>query len=166
MRSITWPSRRNTHPAVNVVFGDESFLKRQVLLKLREKVLAGEEADFSLTTFEGRSVQLRDVLEELATLAMFGARRLVVVEEADEFVTRYRGQLEDYVARPAEKAVLVLEVKTWPSNTRLYKAVDAGGLMVACEAPAATRLPRGLASGPSTCTRCNCRPPPPNCWWK
>jgi DNA polymerase-3 subunit delta len=76
---------------------------------------------------------------------MFGGRRLVVVEEADDFVTRYRGELEDYVARPSPSGVLLLDVETWSSSTRLYKAVEASGLAIDCAVPAAPRLPRWLA---------------------
>jgi DNA polymerase-3 subunit delta len=131
--------------AVCVVFGDEAFLRRQSLLKLREAVLAGEEADFSLTSFEGRTVQLRDVLDEVATVAMFGGdKRLVIVEEADEFVSRYRAQLEDYVARPSRSGMLVLDVKLWQSTTRLYKAVAAEGLAIDCNAPPTAQLARWL----------------------
>jgi DNA polymerase-3 subunit delta len=59
----------------------------------------------------------------------------VVVEDADALVTRYRGELEDYVARPKSTGVLVLEVTTWPANTRLYKAVAAVGLQIECTTP-------------------------------
>ena len=97
---------------VCVVFGDEAFLRRQVILKLREAVLGGEGADFSLTTFDGRNAELRDVLAEVATVAMFGGQRLVVVEEADELVSRYRAELEDYVARPRRSGILTLEMTT------------------------------------------------------
>jgi DNA polymerase-3 subunit delta len=50
-------------------------------------------------------------------------------------VKQYREQLEDYVARPRESAVLVLEVTTWPSNTRLAKAVADSGLTIKCQTP-------------------------------
>jgi DNA polymerase-3 subunit delta len=129
---------------VCVVFGDEAFLRRQVLLGLRAAVLGDQEGDFSLTTFEGPVAALRDIMEELATVAMFGGRRLVVVEEADELVSRCRGELEEYVARPHATGILVLEVKTWPSNTRLYKAVAADGLAIDCNVPAAAGLARWL----------------------
>ena len=42
---------------------------------------------------------------------------------------------EDYVARPAKAGVLVLELKSFPSNTRLYKAVAEAGLPIDCSAP-------------------------------
>jgi DNA polymerase-3 subunit delta len=132
---------------VCVVFGDDAFLKRQALDRLRREVLPSDDADFSLTTFEGSSAELRDVLDELATVAMFGGgKRLVIVEAADDFVGRHRAQLEDYVARPSEMGVLALEVRTWASNTRLYKAVAQAGLQVDCASPPPGRLTRWLGS--------------------
>jgi DNA polymerase-3 subunit delta len=121
---------------VCAVYGDESFLKSEVLGTIRREVLAGDDGGFALSTFTGRDVQLRDVLDALATVSLFGGgRRLVIVEEADGFVSDHRRELEDYVARPARDAVLVLEVKTWPGNTKLAKAVAASGLAIECTPP-------------------------------
>ena len=79
-------------------------------------------------------------------MAMFGAQgRLVIVEDADEFVTRFRPQLEDYVARPSTTAVLTLVLDSFPSNTRLYKAVAASGLLIDCAVPGGPRLTKWLA---------------------
>ena len=132
---------------VCVLFGDDPFLKRQTLWRLRKEVLPGGDADFSLATFEGPTAELRQVIDELSTVAMFGGgKRLVVVEEADDFVSRYRAELEDYVARPKPTGLLVLKPKSWPANTRLYKAVAGAGLQVDCNSPAPARLTRWLAS--------------------
>src|SRR5262245_47950401 len=97
------------------VYGDEALLKREVLTTLRRQVLVSDEGEFSLSTFAGPSTQLRDVLDALATISLFGSDpSLVIVEDADTFVTQYRAELEDYAARPAKGGVLVLEVSTWP----------------------------------------------------
>ncbi len=149
LSALDFLSAPDRHPArpVCVVFGEETFLRRQVLMRLRGAVLAGGDADFSLAVFEGRSATVADVLEELSTVAMFGGgTRLVVVEDADEFITRYRSELEDYVARPRITGVLVLEAKSFPSNTRLYKQVAANGLVVECGAPSDARLSKWLAT--------------------
>lgn len=125
------------YPAASVcaVFGDDAFLKAEVLIALRRQVLSGDEGEFGLTTFTGREVQLRDVHDALATLSLFGAgQRLVIIEEADSFVSEYRAELENYVAAPA-KGVLVLDVKTWPGNTRLAKALATSGLAIRCDSP-------------------------------
>lgn len=124
-----------------VVFGDDDFLARHVVAHLRRSVLGEEDADLSLTAFEGRSAQLADVLGELETVAMFGeGRRMVVVEGADDFVKRFRGELEDHAAASSGSGVLVLLPKTWPSNTRLYKSVAAKGLSIKCAVPTTARL--------------------------
>jgi DNA polymerase-3 subunit delta len=122
------------------VYGDDAFLKAEVLGVLRAHVLQGEESDFGLSTFTGREVRLRDIHDALATVSLFGTgQRLVIVEEADPFVSEFRSELEDYVAKPS-RGVLVLDVKTWPSNTRLAKAVAAGGLAIQCDAPNARQM--------------------------
>jgi DNA polymerase-3 subunit delta len=136
------------HPATNVcaLFGDEPFLKRQVLAVLKEQVLSGDDAEFSVTVFDGREAPLVEVLDALATRALFGGgRHLVVVDEADDFVSENRAALEDYVASPRAASLLVLDVKQWPSTTRLAKAVAAGGLAVECKFPAPARLAKWLA---------------------
>jgi DNA polymerase-3 subunit delta len=125
---------------VCIAYGDESFLRRQVLLGLRHAIQEGEEGDFSFTSFDGRTAELRTVFSELLTMAMFGSQRLVVVDDADEFVTSYREALEDYVARPSRGGILMLDLRSCPSNTRLYKAVDAHGLAVDCSTPAGAKL--------------------------
>ena len=131
--------------AVCAVFGDERFLRQQAIICLRGAVLGGGDGDFSLSTFEGDSVPFRDVHEVLSTVAMFGdGKRLVVVEEADDFVSHYRTQLEDYAARPSRSGVLILDLDSLPSTTRLYKSLAAGGLLIDCGAPTPARLSKWL----------------------
>ncbi len=130
---------------VCAVFGNEPFLRRQAILCLRAAVLGGEDGDFSLSTFDGDDSLFRDVYEELSTLAMFGGgKRLVVVEDADDFVTNFRSRLEDYVARPSPSGVLVLDLDSLAATTRLYKAVAGEGLLIDGNAPASARLGKWL----------------------
>jgi len=133
--------------AVCAVFGDETFLRRQVLRVFRAAVLETEEGDFSFTAFEGDKAEWRDVAEELSTLAMFGGgKRLVLVEEADAFVSRYRDILEDYLARPSRTGVLVLELASLPANTRLYKLLADAQRLVNCSTPREAHLIKWLGN--------------------
>jgi DNA polymerase-3 subunit delta len=130
--------------SVVVVFGEDRFLKRTAIDELRRRVLAGADAEFSQTVFDGQSASLRDVIDELSTVALFGSGgRFVVVEQADEFVSAHRAELEDYVGRP-RRGTLVLDVRGWPSNTRLYKAVAAVGLAMEANPPTPARLRKWL----------------------
>ena len=140
---LTQPEKHPPRP-VCAVFGNESFLRRQAILCLRAALLGSDESELSLRAFDGESVLFRDVHEELSTVAMFGGTRLAVVERADDFVSRYRAELEDYAAKPARSGVLLLDLESFPSNTRLYKAIAAEGLLIDCSQPAGTRLIKWL----------------------
>jgi DNA polymerase-3 subunit delta len=128
------------------IYGDDAFLKLEVLTALRHYTLGGGEGDFGLTTFAGREVQLRDVLDALSSRSLFGdGQRVVIIEDADPFVSEFRAALEDYLAaRP--QGLLVLDVKTWPSNTRLAKAIATiGSFAIQCDSPKEPQLKRWMA---------------------
>ena len=123
-----------------VLAGDEDFLKRQVVTALRGLVLGPNDQDFNLSTHPGDKATWSAVCGELETMPFLSPYRLLVVEKADPFVTRYRPALEKYATEPAPRGVLVLDVKSWPATTRLAKLVPPGGT-ITCKAPAAYRLP-------------------------
>ena len=122
-------------PSVCVLHGDEAFLK-QLCLKQIDKVLQDDDDDFPATQLEGPQLTWRDVSDELATASLFGPeKRTVVLRRADEFVSKHRPQLEDYVSNPSKSSTLILDVKTFPGNTRLAKMVADSGIAIACKPP-------------------------------
>jgi DNA polymerase III subunit delta len=131
--------------SVYVLHGDEDFLKRQVLVVLRKVVFGSEENEFGLSMHAGETADFAAIRNELETLPFLSPRRVVAIDGADPFVTRYRTLLEKYVSKPAESGILVLIVKSWPSNTKLAKMAPAAG-SIDCKAPATYRLPDWCAS--------------------
>jgi DNA polymerase-3 subunit delta len=117
-------------PAVIVLSGGEKHFKHAALTLIKESVIGDD--DTSLTRFAGRDATLQSVSDELYTVSMWGDRRLVVVDDADEFVTKHRAVLEKLVEKPPKKSVLVIDVTTFAKSTRLYKQVQAKGLEVDC----------------------------------
>jgi DNA polymerase-3 subunit delta len=142
MDSLTFLQRapKGEPRPIYVLPGDEDYLKRQVLATLRERVLGGETDAFGYSTHEGDKADFAAICGELETLPFLSPRRLVVVDKADPFVTRHRTALEKYVASPTTTGVLVLEVASWPANTKLAKAL-AGEATITCKALPVQRLP-------------------------
>ena len=135
---------------VYVLPGDERFLKRRVLALLRTLVLGPEDDAFGLSTHAGDKANYSTVSTELVSAAFFSPRRLVVVDDADPFVTRERAKLEKYFASPSTTGVLVLDVQSWPGNTRLAKLTPDEATIV-CKAPAAARLPEWCVQWCAAC---------------
>src|SRR5262249_24183353 len=119
---------------IYVIAGDEDFLKRQVLTALKPLLIGDADESFAVSNFAGDKAELSAVRDELATLPFLGPRRWVIVDSADPFVTRYRAQLEKYFTEPTGPGVLLLDVKTWPANTRLAKLLGDAATIV-CKAP-------------------------------
>ena len=123
-----------------VLFGDDEFLKRQVLLSLRSALTQDNESDdaeMSVCEMDGDSAQLKDVFDELATISLFGggARRVVVIKSADDFVSANRGELESYLEKPFNNSILILTLGKFQKTTRLYKAVAKIGSSIDCGPP-------------------------------
>jgi DNA polymerase-3 subunit delta len=104
------------------------------LQKLHE-VLAQLPADAQRTDLDGDRAELADVLDELRSFAMFGGGKVVVVRNADAFLTRFREQLEDYVAAPSDSATLILRFDSLPANQRIHKAIARAGQIEPCAPP-------------------------------
>lgn len=116
---------------VYALVGPEPFLQLQ---KLRT-VLAELPKDVQRIDLDGERAELADVLDELRSFAMFGGAKVVIVRSADAFLTRFREQLEDYVAAPSTSSTLILRLDSLPSNQRIYKAIAKTGAIERCDPP-------------------------------
>ncbi|MEZ6132052.1 MAG: DNA polymerase III subunit delta [Planctomycetaceae bacterium] len=117
---------------VLALYGTERYLKLEILKRIPGCGDDDDHADVELTRTSGKDTDLRSVCDELLTVSMFGDRRIVMIEEADDFVTAHRVGLEKYAAQPATSSLLILDVKKWPKNTKLFKAIERTGLNLDC----------------------------------
>ena len=119
-----------TAHGVLVMFGPERFFRPEILHRIPG--VTGEDAESSITRFNGEQAEIRSVMTELRTVSMFGDQRIVLIDDAEDFVTANRPVLEKYVASPAKGSLLILDVKSFPKNTKLFKLVEQHGVAVEC----------------------------------
>jgi DNA polymerase III subunit delta len=138
------PSKSGILP-VYVVHGPEAFLKRQALTGILDRLLAGSDRSLALSEYDGSgNPQLASVLDDLRTLPFLSQRRVVLVRDADSFITNNREALEDYLDHPSSTGVLVMEARSFPGTTRLAKRASAIGECIKCEPVAARNVPSWL----------------------
>ncbi|MFH1419624.1 MAG: DNA polymerase III subunit delta [Planctomycetota bacterium] len=136
------------------VYGADAFLRRRALDEITHSVLGDDEDGMALAEFEGPTAQLADVLDECRTPSLLSPVRLVCVRDADEFVTKYRKELEKYAESPSPTGSLVLVCTKWNKGWRLYKAVEATGRNVSCDPPNRGALPGWLVNHAKTVHGC------------
>ncbi len=137
MNALAWlrESDQQAMRPVYAVFGDDSYLIRESIRAVVRAAFPVEEADAGVTRFMGGQASLAQVLDEVWTLPFFSKSRLVIVEEADAFISKHRKDLEAYVEKPSRSGILLFQSKQWLATTKLAKLVDKHGLAIDCSGP-------------------------------
>jgi DNA polymerase-3 subunit delta len=137
MNALQWLRENGDQTArpIYVIHGDDPYLIRESMNAVARRLFPGDDSDSAITRFPGASTPLASVFDELHTLPFFSRRRLVVVEDADPFVTKYRRELEAYIEHPSASGTLLLMVKQFAATTILYSLVEKSGLVIGCSAP-------------------------------
>ncbi|MDO8140676.1 MAG: hypothetical protein Q6358_04185, partial [Candidatus Brocadiales bacterium] len=93
---------------IYVFYGDEDFFINEACSAVKAHSLKDTDPSLSLVEFKGGETSGGVIFDELRTMPFFaGKNKLVVVEEADEFVEKNRETLEKYLQAPASHASLV-----------------------------------------------------------
>lgn len=117
-----------------VLHGPEAMVRKLRLGQLRDALKAKFADDMEPIVIDGNTAQLADVFDEVREYSLLQPHKLVVVDNAENFVTTHRKALERYAEHPVDHATLVLRADAWrPGN--LDKLVEKVGAVVRCDAP-------------------------------
>ncbi|NBB94511.1 MAG: DNA polymerase III subunit delta [Planctomycetes bacterium] len=125
--------------AIYVLHGKDAFLREDARKAIIHRLVGDADPQTCLATFDGEAA-LAEVLDELRTLPFLASHRVVIVREADAFVSANRETLEDYFENPSSSGTLILEVGAWPKNTKLAKKLPAAGKLIECDSPQGGKL--------------------------
>lgn len=117
---------------VYALVGKERWLRREAIDNVLH-ALHEEMGEVTPVRFEGDRAELADVLDEVRTPSLLGGLRAVIVDDAEDFISKYRSALESYCANPSDTGCLIFDCDSLPKNTRLYKAVAEKGEVISCE---------------------------------
>ncbi len=99
----------------------------------------------------GRGTELADVLDELFTLPFFSQRRLVIVEDADTFVTKHRKELEAYVEGPSGSGILLFRIEAMDLRPQYLRRPSTRSASPSTARVCATRTPaKSFRGSPGT----------------
>ncbi len=129
---------------VYVIVGEDTSLLSAECERIIEKLLTPDERMTALFTADPRQISVTEVLDELRTLPFLAQKRVVIIRDADKFISDNRQQLEDYFDNPCPTAALILMVESWPSNTKLAKKLPGCGKLLAVTEPKGNQLQKRL----------------------
>ncbi|MEL7472363.1 MAG: DNA polymerase III subunit delta [Planctomycetota bacterium] len=119
---------------VVVLVGKEAFLRSQNLEVIRT-ALGSAHGEVDTLRFDGGEAEVADVLDECRSFGLMAAHKLVVVDQADQWVKEHaRALVERYAQAPSEGATLVLRCEKWNSGKNLDESISSAGGFVDCSA--------------------------------
>lgn len=128
MKNLTEDIKNRTFKGVYLFYGDENYLKLQYKTKLREALLPDGDT-MNLSTYEGESASLDEIISQAETMPFFAEHRLIFIEKVTARKSSY-DELIDYIGKAPAETVMVFLEDGIDKRSRLYKAVKAKGRAV------------------------------------
>jgi DNA polymerase-3 subunit delta len=129
---------------IYIVAGEDDALVDIEIEKITHQFLKPEQRELGLIKMQGKEAVISDCLDELRTLPFLASRRVVVIKDADKFISENRQFLEDYFEKPSPTGVLVLTVGKLDSRTNLARKLSCCGKLVSIKTPNRHTLPAQL----------------------
>jgi len=134
-----------SHTPIYVIAGKEDSVISIECRKLVDNLLEAEKRTTGLFNADPARVSASDVLDELRTLPFLTDKRVVLVKNADKFVSENRELLEKYFDNPCPTGILILTVSTWPAGTKLARKLTKAGKLISITQPKPWQLPARLS---------------------
>jgi len=120
----------NKNALIYVLKGQDDSLVGARLQMLLDELIEPAQRLTALLDINGPGASLPDVLDELRTLPFLADKRVVVVRNADDFISDNREVLEKYFDAPCPTGILILIVSDWRSNTKLARKLPEVGRLI------------------------------------
>lgn len=125
MRQINEDIRQQQFRQVYLLYGQERYLRRQYRDKLR-KALCQEGDTMNTHFFEGKDINLGEIVDLAETLPFFSDRRVIFITDSGLFKSGGE-KMAEYLANPNESTFFVFTESEVDKRSKLYKAVQAKG---------------------------------------
>jgi len=124
---------------VYVLSGKDSRLRDEARQRIVSQIIGDSDPQLCLGIFDS-TAQFVDVLDELRTLPFLAPHRVVIVRNADAFISANRDALEKYLDAPAPSGTLILITESLDSRTKFAKKIPTVGEVIDCSTPTGAPL--------------------------
>ena len=128
-----------------VLSGDDRRRMIDISHYITDMVTGEDDPQLVVSTHDGEKASFPDVIDDLQTMPFLSQYRLVIINDADKFITAYRDKLEAYLDKPSATGILMMHVKSFPGNTRLAKKAAKIGWVCKFEELTEKELPKFVA---------------------
>lgn len=125
MKRIQEDIRTGQFKHAYLLYGDEAYLRQQYKHKLA-KALNPDDDTMNFSRFEGKGIDVRELIDLCETMPFFADRRVVLLEDTG-FLKNKCDELADYMKELPEYLYLIFTETEVDKRSRMYKAVKNAG---------------------------------------
>ncbi len=125
MKTISQDIKSGNFKQIYLLCGEEEFLKRSYKNQLKAALIGDDAMNYHY--FEGKGLDLREIISLADTMPFFGERRLIQIEDSGLFKGSGADELVDYLPQMPDTTYLLFTESEVDRRSRLYKAVKARG---------------------------------------
>ena len=108
-----------------LIYGEEAFLKKSYKNQMREAI-AGDDT-MNSHSFEGKGLDLKEIISLADTMPFFGERRLILIEDSGLFKGSGAEALVEYLPQMPDTTCLLFVESEVDKRSRMYKKVKELG---------------------------------------
>lgn len=128
MKSLNEDLKTGQLKQIYLLYGEEAYLKKQYRDKLHQAIVPLEDT-MNYAYYEGKGINVREVIDLAETLPFFSEHRLIILENSGFFKTA-SPELADYLKELPETTAMIFVESEIDKRGKLYKAVKEKGRIV------------------------------------
>lgn len=128
MKSLNEDLKTGQLNRVYLLYGEEAYLKKQYKDKLKNAMVSPND-NMNYAYYEGKGINVNEVIDLAETLPFFAERRLIVLEDTG-FFKNASAEFADYIKDMPETTSIIFVETEVDKRGKLYKAVQAKGRAV------------------------------------
>ena len=125
MQQINEDIKNGKWKQMYLLFGEEAYLRKQYKDRLRQ-ALSGDGDSMNNHYFEGKDINLEEVIDLAETMPFLAERRVLVLENTGLFKSGGE-KLAEYLGAPAPTAYFVFAESEVDKRSKLFKQVQSAG---------------------------------------
>jgi DNA polymerase III subunit delta len=114
------------------VVGEEDLLRDMALGVLKTRLLGKEESDFNCDLFYGDDVSGVEIVACASEVAVFAARRVVVVKAADKLSARECDAILPYLKNPSDSTAVIFVASKLDGRFKFTQALSKAAVTIDC----------------------------------
>ncbi|OUQ20598.1 DNA polymerase III subunit delta [Lachnoclostridium sp. An14] len=140
MQTLNKDLKEQNFKRTYLLFGEEDFLKKSYKNRLKDGITGGDTMNYNY--FEGKNVDVKEVMNLADTMPFFADRRLILLEDTGFFKSAAGEELVSYLPQMPDSTCMVFVESEVDKRNRLYKKVKELGYAAELSRQDASQLAR------------------------